>query len=84
MKIRLSRFLTLILILTGTAVASAQIPSQTGEREQDSNSPNPEKSAGEKLPSIHHEVTVNGGKLFLLSFPRVAPTRIGDSVAESY
>ena len=58
MKIKLSRFLTLILILTATAVTGAQIPSQTGEREQDSNSPNPEQSSGERLPPIHHEVTV--------------------------
>ena len=58
MKIRLIRFLTLILILTSTAVTSAQTTSQTEEREQDSSSSNPEHSSGEKLPSIHHEVTV--------------------------
>ncbi len=58
MKIRLSRFLTLILILTATAVTSAQTTSQTEGRKQDSTSPNPEQSSGEKLPSLHHEVTV--------------------------
>ncbi len=58
MKIRLSRFLTLILILAATAVASAQTSSQAGQREQDSDSPTPEQSSGEKLPPIHHEVTV--------------------------
>ena len=68
MKIRLSRFLTLILILTATAVTRAQTlnsespatqeASQAGQREQDSDSPTPEQSSGEKLPPIHHEVTV--------------------------
>ena len=68
MKIRLSRILTLILILTATTVTRAQIlnsespatqeTSQSGQSEQDSNSPTPEQSSGEKLPLIHHEVTV--------------------------
>ena len=59
MKIKLSRFLTLILILTATAVTGAQIHSQTGEREQDSNSPNPEQSSGERAPPHSSwEVTV--------------------------
>ncbi len=58
MNITLSQFLTLILIFTATAVTSAQTSSQTEEREQDSNSPISEQSSGEKLPSIHHEVTV--------------------------
>ena len=58
MQIRLTRFLTLILILTSTAVTSAQTSSQTGQSEQDSTSPPAEQSSGEKLPPIHHEVTV--------------------------
>jgi vitamin B12 transporter len=39
-------------------VTSAQTTSQTEEREQDSTSSPAEQSSGEKLPSIHHEVTV--------------------------
>jgi vitamin B12 transporter len=39
-------------------VTNAQTSSQTGERDQDSNSPPPEQNSGEKLPPIHHEVTV--------------------------
>ena len=68
MKIRLSRILTLILILTATAVTHAQTStsespatqetSQAGQSEQDSNSPIAKPGSGEKLPSIHHEVTV--------------------------
>ncbi len=58
MQIRLTRFLALILIFTATAVTSAQTPSQTGERDQDSSSPPPKQNSGETLPPIHHEVTV--------------------------
>ena len=58
MKIRHRRFFTLILILTATAVISAQTSSQSGQREQDSNSPTPDQTSEEIIPPIHHEVTV--------------------------
>jgi len=58
MTTRFCRFFTLILILTATAVTRAQTSSQTGQREQDPNSPTSEQSSGERLPPIHHEVTV--------------------------
>jgi vitamin B12 transporter len=58
MKIRLSQFLALILILTATAVTSAQTSSQAEEGDQDSNSTTPKQTPGGKIPPIHHEVTV--------------------------
>lgn len=58
MQIRPNQFFALILILTATAVTSAQTSPQTGERDQDSNTPVPEQKSGEKLLPIHHEVTV--------------------------
>ena len=58
MKIRHRRFFTLILVLTATAVTSAQTSSQSGQREQDSKSPTPEQISEEIIPPIHHEVTV--------------------------